>query len=258
MIPYLGCLAAREMLEAFVDGELSMADQVAVESHLRWCETCRARVEDMRMIGASLRIASGRCHHNCEDARALAAIQSEVLTLTRAERDHSLRARIAEMFADMRFFWPALGATAAVIACIFTAVGVLHAANDEQTDSMAAVVASTADASRVRTGWVLEGVPEEEAVFALATLVTRKGRITSYEKLVMEPSNVLRSDGSAIVADVRGLLDAVRQSRFAPYEEDRATAVDMVWLTQEKEQKPAVSAALAPRARPPAPHPARS
>jgi hypothetical protein len=144
-----------------------------------------------------------------------------------------------------------------MIACLFTAVGVLHAANDEQTDSMAAVMASTANASMIKTGWVLEGLPEEEAVFALATLVTRKGRIADYELLLMERSNVLRSDGSAMVADVGGLLDAVRQSRFAPTE-DRAVAVDMVWLTIGKELKPTVSDALAPRARPPVPRPARS
>ena len=67
MIPYLGCEHARELLEGFVDGELAMADQVAVESHLRWCRTCAARVEDMRLIGASLRVAgavagAGRRH----------------------------------------------------------------------------------------------------------------------------------------------------------------------------------------------------
>src|SRR5438128_866455 len=35
MTPYLTCEAAAELLEAFVDGELAMAAQVAVESHLR-------------------------------------------------------------------------------------------------------------------------------------------------------------------------------------------------------------------------------
>ena len=35
-----------------------MADQLAVESHLRWCDTCALRVEDMRLIGASLRATS--------------------------------------------------------------------------------------------------------------------------------------------------------------------------------------------------------
>ena len=57
MIPYLGCEHARELLEGFVDGELVMADQVALESHLRWCRACAARVEDMRLIGAAMRVA---------------------------------------------------------------------------------------------------------------------------------------------------------------------------------------------------------
>ena len=58
MIPYVGCEYAREHLDAFVDGELSVAEQVAVESHLRWCRTCAARVEDLQLIGASIRLGS--------------------------------------------------------------------------------------------------------------------------------------------------------------------------------------------------------
>ena len=56
MIPYLGCETVREMLDAFVDGELGVDAQVAVESHLRWCRTCTARVEDMSLIGAAMRM----------------------------------------------------------------------------------------------------------------------------------------------------------------------------------------------------------
>jgi hypothetical protein len=234
MIPYLGCDAAREMLEAFVDSELPMADQVALESHLRWCRTCGARVEDMRLIGASVRIGAPRCGQAPDDVHALTAVQAEVLTRIRAERDLSLGVRLHEMFADMRFFWPALGATAALIACLFTAVSVLHAAAaNGEGDSMADVMELTANASHIRTGWVLEGVPEEEAVFALATMVTRGRRIADYELLQLERAKVRRRDGSALTADVGGLLDAVRQSRFAPPEEPggRAVAVDMVWLT---------------------------
>ena len=232
MIPYLGCEAARDLLEAFVDGELAMADQVALESHLRWCRTCGARVEDMRLIGASMRVGAQRSTGAPDEERALAAVQAEVLTRIRAEYDLSLRMRIREMFEDMRFFWPALGATAALVACLWTAVSVLHAASGEN-DSMAGVMESTANASRIRTGWVLEGVPEEEAVFALDEMVTRGRRVADYEMLVLERANVRRRDGSALTADVAGLLDAVRQSRFATAEEPggRAVAVDMVWLT---------------------------
>ena len=58
MIPYLDCRAAQELLEAFIDGELAVADQVALESHLRWCTVCAARVEDVQLIGVSLRVTS--------------------------------------------------------------------------------------------------------------------------------------------------------------------------------------------------------
>jgi hypothetical protein len=232
MIPYLGCEAARDLLEAFVDGELSMADQVAVESHLRWCRTCGARVEDMHLIGASLRAGAQRSTGEPEEVRALASVQAEVLTRIRAEQEQSFRMRVREAFEDMRFFWPALGATAALVACLCTAGIVLHAATGD-SDSMAGVMESTANATRIRTGWVLEGVPEEEAVFALAEMVTRGRRIADYEMLILERANVRRRDGSPLTADVAGLLDAVRQSRFAPPEEPggRAVAVDMVWLT---------------------------
>ena len=150
MIPYLGCEAAREMLGAFVDGELAMTDQVALESHLRWCRTCGARVEDMRLIGASIRIGAPRSSGEPEEGCALTAVQVGVVTRIRAERDLSLQTRLRDMFADMRLFWPALGATAAVVACLCTTVSVLHAASGEQSDSMAGVMESTANASRDR------------------------------------------------------------------------------------------------------------
>ena len=230
MIPYLGCETAREMLEAFIDDELAMADQVAVESHLRWCRTCEARVEDMRLIGDSIRVGAPRVALEAEEGRALAAVQAAVLTRIGAERDLSFGVWVREAFADMRFFWPALGASAAVIACLCTAVGVLHAATGEN-DSMAGMMESTANASRIRTGWVLEGVPEEEAVFTLATMVTRGRRIADYRVLLLERADVRRRDGSALTADVGGLLDAVRQSRFSPPEDGGRVAVDMVRLT---------------------------
>ena len=232
MIPYLGCDEARELLEAFIDDELAMADQVAVESHLRWCRTCGARVDDMRLIGSSMRVAATRCTRDGDEDRALSAVQAEVLSRINAERDQSFRVWVRDAFADMRLLWPALGGSAALIACLCTAVGVLHAASGE-SDSMAGVMESTANANRIKTGWVLEGVPEEEAVFALATMVTRGQRIADYEMLLLERANVRRRDGSAQTADVGGLLDAVRHSRFTAPEASasRAVAVDMVWLT---------------------------
>ena len=89
MIPYLDCHAAQAMLEAFVDGELPVADQVALESHLHWCRVCTARVEDMQTIGASLRLTSCalRTADNADDS--LTSVQSEVLTRIETEREQS-------------------------------------------------------------------------------------------------------------------------------------------------------------------------
>ena len=63
MIRYVGCDYARPRLDAFADGELPMGDQVLVETHLRWCQTCAARLEDTQTIGASLRLSAREHAH---------------------------------------------------------------------------------------------------------------------------------------------------------------------------------------------------
>ena len=127
MIPYVGCEFAREHLDAFIDDELSLAEQVAVESHLRWCRTCAARVEDLRLIGDSVRTGSP-VQLADDDTRAVSAVQASVLMRIRTERELSIGTRLRDMFADMRLLWPALGATAAVLFCVSGALGVLQLA----------------------------------------------------------------------------------------------------------------------------------
>lgn len=247
MIPYLGCEAAREMLQAFVDLELLVAEQVVLESHLRWCATCGARVEDMRLIGAALRLGSASTAINVEEARALAVVQSDVLTRIRAEREQSFPVRFRELFADMRYLWPALGATAALIACLFAVTSVNRTARDLQPDSMADMIATLANPGSDRNplqldsrmlaprplneGPPFDSIPEEEAVFALAAVVTREGRVANYELLQSVRATVLRRRTAAQSDDVSALLDAVKHSRFAPAQTpEGVVAVNVVWL----------------------------
>ena len=77
------------LLEAFVDGELAVHDQVALESHLRWCGVCAARVEDMQVIGASLRVTSCALRAVDDADDSLTSVQSEVLTRIQTEREQS-------------------------------------------------------------------------------------------------------------------------------------------------------------------------
>jgi hypothetical protein len=292
MIEYVGCGAAREMLEPFVDGELGVNDQVALEAHLRWCNTCRARVEDMQLMAVAIRLrASAQGPDAAELPRALALIQSDVLTRIRAEHDLSLPVRLRQAFEDARFMWPALGATAALLVCLFSSTIVYRAARAGDPESMANMIQSMASAAAERrpmplrlerlssyfpvqlddsilaprtldVGSTLETVRREDAVFTVSAVVTREGRVTNYELL---PSGRWRGRRSATWAtDVDAVLDSVKHTRFEPAQgaDGGAVTVRMVWVlarttvkAQADETSKPISDALA---RPPAPRPARS
>ncbi len=263
MTQYVGCEQARDLLEGLVDGELSMADQLAVESHLRWCRTCALRVADMQLIGNSLRSHSAGLASTRGDAAALVAMNEAVLMRVRAEHEQSFAFRLREMFIDMRLLWPALGASAAVALCLGAAAGVLQASTSQKPQSLAALISTLADPGsernplrpvntgdplrdenvgvsipRVladdarRTSRTLEWIPEEDVIYAVRTVITRDGRVSNFEVLLSdgEPTGSRRSREHDRHA--RAVIDALQQSRFAPGTTPlgRAVAVDTVWL----------------------------
>lgn len=244
MIPYLGCETAREMLQPFVDGELPMTDQVALESHLRWCGTCGARVEDLRIIGAALRVGSHEPGTATVESVALTAIQAEVLARVRAERDQSFGVRFRALFEDMRFMWPALGASAALGVCLLAVLGINSAARAIDPNSMADRLAMLADPGSDRNpvpldSWMLAtrplinapdlgAIPDDEATFALAAVVTREGRVANYELL---KSEIVGTSGGSHELDE--LLELVTRSRFSPAQTrvgGGPMAVNVVWV----------------------------
>jgi hypothetical protein len=281
MIPYLGCEHARELLEGFVDGELAMADQVALESHLRWCRPCANRVEDMRLIGASIRVGSPPPAP--DDTRALSVIQSGVLTRIHAEREQSFAVKVHGMFDDMRLLWPAVGATAALVGCLFASLSVLQATTAaENPESLAAMIERLdrpatpvlppanpgSDQNPLRLdGWVsfpravdgafaLESMPEDEVAIALSAVVTREGRIATYDLLHSEVPATRRSRQDD-AKEVTAVLDAVKRSRFSPAEAAGGTkvAVNMVWLLVRTTARGSVAVPTRAEVRPAAPPP---
>lgn len=254
MVPYLGCEHAREMLQGFVDGELPVDEQVAVESHLRWCRTCAAHVEDLRVIGDSirLRLASSTSQ---DDERELEQLYDGVLTRVRAEHDQSFVVRVRALFDDFHLLWAGLGAVTAVFVCLFGTMSVLHAASAERPDSLAGVIQALAtpgsdrnpvrlDAfvsaprslddspavDRLRNG--LDEIREEDALFALSAVVTREGWVANYELLQSERAGARRMETAAQRGDVASLLNAVSRTRFTPAQRagGAPVAVNMVWL----------------------------
>ena len=254
MIRYVGCDYAQPRLDAFVDGELPMGDQVLVESHLRWCTTCAARLEDQQTIAASLRL--GARHAAGDDlGRALATMQAEVLAQADTEYEQSLAVRVQELFSDMRLWWPALGATVALALGVGLASGVWRATSTEQPASLAAMIENLADPGsnrnplRLDNAMYLPRVLDDSAaldgvilaqnadthgdeVVAVAAVITREGKISGYALLDPGAPHAVALGMGKAISDREGLLHAMRQSRFAPAERPGrgVVAVNMVWL----------------------------
>jgi hypothetical protein len=248
MTRYIGCETARELLDAFVDGELPVADQVMVEAHLRWCTTCRARVEDMASIGAAVRIGSSALREgSAVDDRVLSAMREEVLSRISAEHDQSFAVRVRAMFEDQHLLWPALGACSAVLICLAGATTVLYATNEEHPDSLAALITTISDRSghdpllldnTVTSPRALDSVPmldvaDEEALVTLATVVSSEGRIADFALLQSEREVIpARHDRTRHQRELADLLYQVKQTRFEPAQalSGRKVAVNMVWM----------------------------
>jgi len=254
MIRYVGCDYARSRLDAFADGELPMGDQVLVETHLRWCQTCAARLEDARIIGASLRMVGRTGDAAPADVdldRALAAMQAEVVAQANTEYEQSFAVRVQELFSDMRLWWPALGATIAVALSVGVAGNLWKATSTEQPTSLAAMIESLAEPGSNRNPQRLDAamyLPRledgaafddamlaehhdnyQDELYAVAAVLTREGTVGDYA--LLERGGVQRlpaaGDGEALEA-----LHAVRQSRFAPAQRPgrQVVAVNMVLL----------------------------
>ena len=256
MTQYVGCDHARTLLEGLVDGELSMADQLAVESHLRWCDTCARRVEDLRIIGASLRVNSAVRPVTDAENGTLTVFTDGLLVRVRAERAQSFASRLREMFADRRLLWPALGATSAVLLCVSAAFSVLHMSISHDPESLAAMISAigspgtelrplrpadngvtiprlTEDEAQ-RSGDTLELMPEEDAIYTIRTTVGRDGSVANYE-LLLGSDETPSTDRKAVAraaAQELAVLNAVRHTRFTPAQTPlgQAVAVDMVWV----------------------------
>lgn len=246
MTPYIGCETARELLDAFVDGELPVADQVMVESHLRWCTTCSARVEDMSIIGAAVRIGSAAGVRTAKlDDRMFAALQDDVLSRVSAERDQSFGVRFREMFEDMHLLWPALGACCAVLICLAGASTVLYATSEEHPESLAALITTMSDRSdpllldntimrprAIDAGAMLD-VQDDEAAVTVAAVVSSEGEIADFALVQSEREVVAaRHDLSRHQREIANLMHQVKQARFEPAQAltGRKVAVNMVWL----------------------------
>lgn len=215
----LSCVATRRRLSAFYDGELPVAEQVAVDAHLRNCGGCADELAGLREVGNAVR-ASSAAAALC--APGLDELETDVLTRLEAEREESVSAQVSRAFQDMRLGLAALCSTGATFVSALLVVGIFYfAPQPERPDSLAGMMQALAAPAIGTDSRILSPrssgsdpivddlISEEDEVFALAAIVTRNGRVVSPEVLSRQSSDAER-------ARVIRLLDEISRARFEP------------------------------------------
>jgi hypothetical protein len=237
MMHVLPCARVRDDLPAFHDGELPIDNQVLIQSHLQECVACRLEAAALADLGAALRAMAGAVPGRTTGQAGL--ITGAVLDRIRVEERFSLTAQVRESFQDMHLVWAGMGATLAMVFCIYASAGVLHAASNERPDSLAGIISTIARGSTdpIR----LAASPQEnqplldtteslpagiEGDLMLSAFVTRDGRIQNVAVLE-EEARALRVKPDAVLA----MIEAASRARFSPSQTPAfAGGVNVVWL----------------------------
>jgi hypothetical protein len=234
MMHEYSCTYVRDRLEAFHDGELTIDERVALQSHLGECGACSVASTELAAIGATLRDLASQATDDLPVERL--QISAHVLERLRVEEQFSIRAQLIDWFQDMHLVWAGLGATVATMICIAGSASVLHAANQERPNSMARVISVLASpgsndnplrlnyemsAPRAVMDAAIE-MSEEDVEYALSAVVSREGRVQGVEMINQRPTNN---------AEINAMLNEAYRMKFAPATaRGDAVAVSMVWL----------------------------
>ena len=241
----LTCAATRRRLQAFHDAELPVGDQIAVAAHLEWCDRCAEAFAEIEIVGSVLRSAlPGRTVLSPDEQ---VTFPHAVVNRMRVERNLSWPVRLPLLFEDAHFLYAGGAAAVAAVVCVVVMLGMMRfATSTPRPDSLAALVDLLTPGSNQNpvvprasvqmpkplgeafsTSSSLKG--NDEAVFTLAAVVTREGRVANLELLRETGDDVVPgTDEAKVVAD---LLDAVSRARFEPASvAGLPVAVNMVWL----------------------------
>ena len=234
------CSAARRRLQAFHDGELVVADQIAVGAHLDGCAACSATLAELQLVRSALKTgAPGRNALPHEEAGALIA---GITSRSRAEQDAAFFMRVRRMFDDMHLLYAGAGAALATVLCVAIMLGMMRFATAGRPDSLAALVdlmatpvaspnmiafdAASHQRGTARFQAAYESA-EEDAVFALSAIVARDGRSASLHLLRTGRGQAGRDE----VKLVKALMDAVTRARIEPGTTGTPRSTNgMLWL----------------------------
>jgi len=199
----LDCRHVRRSLQEYHDGELSVAAQIAVRTHVDGCVACAAKLEDLQQVRHALRARFKGHQAISQDEHA--QFQRAVEARLRAELSVSFSERLHEWFADMRLVYAGMAGSVAALICAVGMMNMLHVAAvaNAGPHSFAAIVKELAPAPQQPAASDLDVVdarllmPEAlnasvavetepditDAAYAVAYVVTREGRVTNVEMI---------------------------------------------------------------------------
>ncbi|MDP2389678.1 MAG: hypothetical protein Q8N52_05060, partial [Acidobacteriota bacterium] len=208
-----------------------------IQNHLTECVACSLETEQIFALGATLRGMAAEVGEQA--AIEPLRLSEQVVEQLGVEEQLSAQTRIVTLFQDMHLVWAGLGATVATLICVVGSASVLHAANQERPDSLAAVISLLANpgsnANPVRLNYDMMApramtdpaiqMSEEDGEYALSAVVSREGRVQG-----IEVNNDARPLGERAV--VNAMLNEAYRVQFAPAQARTgdAVAVKMVWL----------------------------
>jgi hypothetical protein len=250
----LTCGAARRRLDAYHDEELSLSDQIAVSSHLEWCDDCAAALDDLRQVRDLLRKSMpGRIALSNLSAEDDLNLQATVIDRLKAEERLSFAVWVQDAFTDMHFVYAGLSAVAAALACVAITLSMMRVAFNELPDSTAAMVRTfgtpgsnlnpVSVSPRLRMPRALDEpvwvtpVVVDDTYFTLSAVVTREGRVGNLEVLNSNGGRWIPTDRNEAKA-VEDLIGVVSRARFEPASmvlepasmAGLPVAVNMVWI----------------------------
>lgn len=240
----LSCAEARRRIQARHNGELTVSEQISLEAHIEWCQVCADELAGLRLIRLALRVVKSPGLPLSRDEHD--GFVNVVVSRASAEEQQSLRSRIRVMFDDLHFVYAGAGAAAAAVICSVILLGMMRLANTESPGSLAAMVRilhspgsnenPVAVGARVSLPRALDHpfatspIHADDAVFALAGVVTREGRAQNLELLRanVDPALLMNAQEVKLVDD---LMFTLSEARFKPA--SRAglpVAVNMIWI----------------------------
>jgi hypothetical protein len=234
------CEHVRDRLDEFHDDELALEERVAIQGHLQDCVACAlasAELDDLRTSLHEMSMALPD-RSDPEADRLVRRVSERV----RVEEQFSWASEMRSRFQDLHLVWAALGATAATIVCLIGSMSVLHATNQERPGSLADLITVLANPGsnenpvrlhdymlvpRARTAAEFLSASNDDAVLALAAVVTREGRIQNLEFLGSDRTSPIKVRPDVLLS----MLDAAARAEFEPAQAHGSpVAVSMVWL----------------------------